>query len=83
MALVTTKEMFQRAYEGKYSIGAFNVDNLETFQAVIEAAKDAVGKAKIDTEPNAPPENKSKKPIILFPCAIFWNTVLLMPNNGN
>ena len=38
MALVTTKEMFKRAYEGGYSIGAFNVDNLETFQAVIEAA---------------------------------------------
>lgn len=39
MALVTTKEMFKRAYEGNYAIGAFNVDNLETFQAVIEAAK--------------------------------------------
>ena len=39
MALVTTKEMFRRAYEGGYSIGAFNVDNMETFQAVIEAAK--------------------------------------------
>ena len=38
MALVTTKEMFKRAYEGHYSIGAFNVDNLETFQAVIAAA---------------------------------------------
>ncbi len=38
MPLVTTKEMFRRAYEGHYSIGAFNVDNLETFQAVIEAA---------------------------------------------
>jgi fructose/tagatose bisphosphate aldolase len=40
MALVTTKEMFKRAYEGKYSVGAFNVDNLETFQAVIAAAKE-------------------------------------------
>ncbi len=38
MALVTTKEMFKRAYEGGYAIGAFNVDNLETFQAVINAA---------------------------------------------
>ena len=41
MALVTTKEMFKRAYEGHYSIGAFNVDNLETFQAVIAAADEA------------------------------------------
>ena len=38
MALVTTKEMFRRAYEGHYSIGAFNVDNLETLQATLEAA---------------------------------------------
>ena len=38
MALVTTKEMFKRAYEGHYAIGAYNVDNLETFQAVVQAA---------------------------------------------
>lgn len=40
MALVTTKDMFKRAYEGRYSIGAFNIDTLDTFQAVIEAAKE-------------------------------------------
>lgn len=39
MALVTTKKMFENAYKGHYSIGAFNVDTFETFQAVIEAAK--------------------------------------------
>ena len=39
MALVTTKKMFENAYKGKYSIGAFNVDTFETFQAVVEAAK--------------------------------------------
>ncbi len=38
MALVTTKEMFKRAYEGGYAVGAYNVDNLETFQAVVQAA---------------------------------------------
>ena len=38
MALVTTKEMFNRAYKEHFSVGAFNVDNLETLQAVIEAA---------------------------------------------
>ncbi len=38
MALVTTKEMFKRAYEGGYAVGAYNVDNLETFQAVVAAA---------------------------------------------
>ena len=40
MALVTTKEMFKKAYEGKYSIGAFNINNMEIIQGVIEAAKE-------------------------------------------
>lgn len=39
MALVTTKEMFKKAYEGKYAIGAFNVNNLEIIQAITRAAK--------------------------------------------
>ena len=40
MALVTTKDMFQRAYKEHFSVGAFNVDNLETLQAVVEAASE-------------------------------------------
>lgn len=39
MALVTTKEMFKKAYEGKYSIGAFNINNMEIIQGVMRAAK--------------------------------------------
>lgn len=39
MALVTTKEMFKKAYEGKYAIGAFNVNNLEIIQGVVRGAK--------------------------------------------
>ena len=38
MALVTTKEMFQKAYEGGYAIGAFNINNMEIIQAITEAA---------------------------------------------
>ncbi|MDE6182406.1 MAG: class II fructose-1,6-bisphosphate aldolase [Eubacteriales bacterium] len=38
MALVTTKEMFKKAYEGKYSIGAFNINNMEIIQGVVNAA---------------------------------------------
>ncbi len=38
MALVTTKEMFKKAYEGKYAIGAFNINNMEIIQAITEAA---------------------------------------------
>jgi fructose-bisphosphate aldolase class II len=40
MALVTTKEMFQKAYEGGYAIGAFNVNNMEIIQGITEAAKE-------------------------------------------
>ncbi len=38
MALVTTTEMFKKAYEGGYAIGAFNVNNMEIVQAITEAA---------------------------------------------
>ncbi len=38
MALVTTKEMFQKAYDGGYAIGAFNVHNMEIVQGITEAA---------------------------------------------
>ena len=40
MAIVTTKEMFKKAYEGGYAIGAFNVNNMETVQGIVEAAKE-------------------------------------------
>ena len=38
MALVTTKEMFAKAYNGGYAIGAFNVNNMEIIQGITEAA---------------------------------------------
>ena len=40
MPLVTTKEMFKKAYEGHYAIGAFNVNNMEIVQGITEAAKE-------------------------------------------
>lgn len=40
MALVTTKELFQRAYAGGYAIGAFNFNNMETVQAISEACRE-------------------------------------------
>ena len=39
MPIVNTKEMFQKAYEGGYAIGAFNVNNMEIVQGITEAAK--------------------------------------------
>ena len=38
MALVNTKEMFKKAYEGGYAVGAFNVNNMEIVQGITEAA---------------------------------------------
>ncbi len=38
MALVTTTEMFKKAYAGGYAIGAFNINNMEIIQAIAEAA---------------------------------------------
>lgn len=40
MALVNTKEMFQKAYTGGYAIGAFNFNNMETIQAISEACRE-------------------------------------------
>ena len=40
MALVTTTEMFKKAYDGGYAIGAFNVNNMEIIQGITEAAAD-------------------------------------------
>jgi fructose-bisphosphate aldolase class II len=38
MAFVTTTEMFKKAYEGKYAIGAFNINNMEIIQGVTRGA---------------------------------------------
>ena len=40
MPLVTTTDMFKKAYAGKYAIGAFNVNNMEMIQAIVEAANE-------------------------------------------
>lgn len=40
MPLVTSKKMFEKAYEGGYAIGAFNVNNMEIIQGITEAAKE-------------------------------------------
>ena len=40
MPVITSTEMFKKAYDGKYAIGAFNVNNLEIVQGITEAAKE-------------------------------------------
>ncbi|MBQ9510192.1 MAG: class II fructose-1,6-bisphosphate aldolase [Clostridia bacterium] len=40
MAIVSTKEMFEKAYKGGYAVGAFNINNMEIIQAIAEAAQE-------------------------------------------
>ena len=40
MPLVTSAEMFKKAYEGGYAVGAFNVNNMEIVQAITEACRE-------------------------------------------
>lgn len=40
MPLVTSKQMFKKAYEGGYAVGAFNVNNMEIIQGIVDAAKE-------------------------------------------
>ena len=40
MGIVSTKEMFEKAYKGGYAIGAFNVNNMEIIQGITEGAKE-------------------------------------------
>ena len=40
MALVTSTEMFKKAYHGGYAIGAFNVNNMEIIQGITEACRE-------------------------------------------
>lgn len=62
MPLVTTTEMFKKAYAGGYAIGAFNVNNMEIIQGITEAA----------AERGSPyPAGKRRRPQIrqaLLPC---------------
>lgn len=52
MPLVTSQEMLQRAQEGGYAVGAFNVENMEMAQAVIEAAQALQAPVMLQTTPS-------------------------------
>ncbi len=52
MGLVTTTEMLKKAQEGKYAVGAFNVENMEMVIAVIEAANELQAPVILQTTPS-------------------------------
>ena len=52
MPLVTSKEMLKKAQEGGYAIGAFNAENMEMIQAIVEAAEELNAPVMIQTTPS-------------------------------
>ena len=52
MSIVTTTEMFKKAYKEGYAIGAFNVENMEMVQAVLEAAEELNSPVIMQTTPS-------------------------------
>ena len=62
MPLVNTIEMFKKAYEGGYAIGAFNCNNMEIVQAITEAAKECNSPVILQVSAGA---RKYAKPVYL------------------
>lgn len=50
--LTTTKEILRKAQEGHYAVGAFNVENMEMVQAVLEAAEELRSPVIMQTTPS-------------------------------
>ena len=63
MALVTTKEMFAKALDSDYAIGAFNVNNMEIIQGIVDAAKDEKSPMILQVSAGA---RKYAKPVYLL-----------------
>lgn len=63
MPLVTSKEMFKKAYEGKYAIGGFNVNNMEIIQGIVEAAQEEKSPIILQVSAGA---RKYAKPVYLI-----------------
>ncbi len=53
MSLVTSKKMFAAAMQGGYAIGAFNINNLETLQGIMDAAQEEMAPVIIQASPSA------------------------------
>lgn len=66
MALVTTTEMFKKAYAGGYAIGAFNINNMEIVQAITEAAGEVKSPVILQVSAGA---RKYAKPVYLMALA--------------
>jgi len=80
MPIVTTKEMFRKAYEGGYAVGAFNVNNMEIVQGITEAARlpsscrSPAARVPTPTTPISSSSSRlpSRRPVFRSPC--IWTT---------
>lgn len=63
MALVTTTEMFKKAYVGGYAVGAFNINNMEIIQAITEAAAEL--KSPVILQVSAGARKYAKQPYLM------------------
>ena len=70
MPLVNTTEMFKKAYDGGYAIGAFNVNNMEIVQAITEACKEEKAPVILQVSKGA---RSSGRPIIFQNCEVPAN----------
>ena len=86
MPFVTTKEMFKKAYEGHYAVGAFNVNNMEIVQGIVDAAKEEESPLilQVSAGPGNTPSTATcctwwkppwKTPVCPLPCT--WITALI------
>ena len=55
MPLVTSTEMFKKAYDGGYAIGAFNVNNMEIVQGITEACQEEHAPVILHVQGTDPP----------------------------
>ena len=77
MAIVTTTEMFKKAYDGGYAIGAFNVNNMEIIQGITEAAMEEKAPLILQVSSGA---RKYAKHVYLMSCARAASTAVSPPS---
>ena len=68
MALVTSKEMFAKALKNDYAIGAFNVNNIEIIQSIVQTAQAEKTELILQVSAGA---RKYAKPVYLVKLLIF------------
>ena len=80
MPLVGTTEMFKKAYQGHYAIGAFNVNNMEIIQGIMEAAKEEESPVILQASEGARNYAGQEYIVGLVKTALhsIWTTALLM-----